>query len=213
MGVAGVAIGTAVVLVCGCDAVFGFPDSRDAAVVRLDGAVDASGDGAIDAASLGDGAIDAPPDAPPTPICPASYGVVGSLAGRYRFQSTPMGWAAAQAACASDQISNSSRFTHLVVITPDPERGQLNANQPVRSWIGVSDRVTEGLYRWVTAEATMGYPGGSGTPWAGGEPDHVLPGDDCVETNSTADFAETDCFVSLASWCECDANPVVLSNF
>src|SRR5688500_14688371 len=112
---------------------------------------------------------DAPPDADDLPVvgCPASYDVDLTAAGfsKYRVSSTALEWREAQDACAADGIGFTGR-THLVVFGSDAER---LATEPLglarNTWIGLSDRVTEGAFIWVTAEAD---PPQAGAPmWAG----------------------------------------------
>lgn len=203
----GTVIGAWLVVATGCDELFGLRRSVDAGIVA-----DVPVDLPVD---VGVPTRDAPIDsAPPTAICPATYGMVGTLPTRYRFIPQAMGWITGQAMCAADQPANSTRYTHLAVITPDSERSQLNATHNVRTWIGVSDRVTELAYRWVTDEIILGTnPPATGSPWAVGEPDHANAADDCVEMGITADYAESDCAVLLPVWCECDEHPVVATNF
>jgi lectin-like protein len=199
-------IGSSIVLAPGCDELFGLRRSVDAGAV---------GDVPIDLPDDVPARLDASIDAPqPSALCPASYGMIGTQPTKYRFIPQALTWPAAQALCAAEQVPNSTRYTHLVVITPDSERSQLNALHNVRTWIGVSDRVTELAYRWVTDEIILGTnPPAAGSPWASGEPKHARPTDDCVEMNVTADYAETDCGVTLPVWCECDEHPVVVTNF
>ncbi|CAN5752784.1 hypothetical protein BH11MYX3_BH11MYX3_47130 [soil metagenome] len=207
----GLAIGAVIgvsLAATGCDELFDLRRSVDAGIVidvPVDGPQDVTPDPSRDAS------IDS---APPAAICPATYGILGTQPTRYRFVPQAVGWAAGQAICAADQPANSTRYTHLVVITPDSERSELNALHRVRTWIGVSDRVTELAYRWVTDEIILGTnPPAAGSPWAVGEPRHASPTDDCVEMGTTADYAETDCSVQLPVWCECDEHPVVTTNF
>jgi hypothetical protein len=208
---------TAGVALCGCDAaeLFGLqrgPDARLDTPVPIDAATDAAIDAPSDARS--DASIDAPIDAPPGPVCPASYGVVDvTLPNRYRFITTARSWIGAQNDCTADQIAGSTRFTHLAVINDEPERSRLNAFSPMRTWVGASDRKTEAAYLWVTNEAGAQVLPQTGSPWANNEPDHANPDDDCVEMGATADYAESDCGALLPAWCECDASPVVTSNY
>jgi hypothetical protein len=212
--VLGAAVAGAVAL-CGCDDVFGLTRHVDAAIdTPIDSALggpDAPAD-AVDGRP--DAAIDAAIDAPPGAVCPATYGIVDViLPSRYRFLTVPRSWPNAQAACAADQIAGSTRFTHLVVIDDDTERSRLNAQQPnMRAWIGATDRVTEGTFRWIAAGGAVLPP--TGSPWAAGEPTgDQNPADDCVEMGNTADYSDSDCGALLVVWCECDANPVIPGSF
>ncbi|MBL9018287.1 MAG: C-type lectin domain-containing protein [Myxococcales bacterium] len=208
-----VVLGTAVVAAWAagaCDDVFGLTRSVDAAIdTPIDaalGAPDAPADAALDAPA------DAPIDGPVGAVCPATYGTADvTLPSTYRFVTTPLGWDAAQAACAADQIPGSTRYTHLVVIDDDPERSRLTAVHPMRTWLGLTDRVSEGVYRWIT-NAGPALPA-SGSPWTGSEPDHAAATDDCVEMNGVADYAESDCGALLPFWCECDTRPIVPATF
>lgn len=204
----GTAVGAAIAL-CACDDVFGLER-------HVDAAIDAPADSVGSPDAPADAAIDAPPDvaldAPVGPACPANYGTVdGTLPNKYRFITSLVPWTTAQSMCAADQIAGSTRFTHLAVIDDDPERSRLNSTQPMRTWVGLSDRVVEGSFRWVSAGGAI-LPM-SGMPWATNEPDHASPADDCVEMNGVADYAESDCTALLKAWCECDANPIVPGTF
>lgn len=202
-GVAALALGA-------CDDVFGLTRHVDAAIdTPADtalGGPDAPPDVAIDA--MADAMIDAPPGA----ACPADYGIVDvTLPHRYRFVTTAGPWLQAEMVCAMDQIAGSTRYTHLVVIDDDTERSRVTAVQPMRTWIGLSDRVLEGRYLWITAGGAVLPMAGS--PWATNEPDHASPTDDCVEMNGVADYAESDCTIQLPYWCECDDSPIVPTSF
>jgi hypothetical protein len=71
-------------------------------------------------------------------------------------------------------------------------------------WIGLSDRVVEGTYQWVSTENALGYPPASGPPWAVGEPtgdsvqDYVFIG---------GDFHDEVESVTNVAVCECDDYP------
>ena len=190
-----------------CDDVFGLTRPVDAAI-------DAPADGALGGPDAPrDAAIDAPSDAEDGPVgavCPATYGPVMGV-GSYRFHAVPTTWAAAQAACAAEQVAGSTRFTHLAVIEVDQERSRLAATFQMRSWIGLTDRRSEGEFRWVTSSGPALPQAGS--PWTANEPDHANPADDCVEMGTTADYAESDCGALLVYWCECDAHPIVATSF
>lgn len=153
-----------------------------------------------------DAAPDAPADAPPIARCPDSYNVTTpSSTSRYRLVTgTPVDWLGAAAACANDQVPGSSLYTHLVVFDTDTERADVNAAVPFTSrWIGASDLVTEGDFRWVTSESTTGYPPPTGAPWQVNQPDN-LNGQHCVRMVMDGSIDDATCSDPYAYLCECD---------
>jgi hypothetical protein len=201
----------------GCDVLFGLERDKPAVDASpIDAASDAP---SSDRDASTDARIDAPIDAPVGAVCPASYGPVNNLTGSYRYLTGVRTWEQARDACAADQIDGSTRYTHLAVIDPDPERGSLTATHPAqRAWIGVSDRLVENVYLWVTDEPIQNYPPTTAitgvSPWATGQPAHAGMADDCVAMDTTANFVEVDCTTTLYNaWCECDAFPINASHF
>jgi hypothetical protein len=152
----------------------------------------------IDAAS----AIDAPPpDAPPPPdaavvacadgTAPPGYSL--RLPGRsscYRVDFDEEWWIDAQTDCDDDGTG-----THLVVIDDLAENGFLRAIKPPGGniWIGVSDRVDEGVYRWVTDQASTISP----LPWNSGKGGESA--EDCVELRDADGlWNDHDCFATFS---------------
>lgn len=183
----------AVVLLAGCDQIFGVPaPATDARTV------DAA---ARDSSDEQDAAIDAPPDAPPdAPVaCPSSY-PFGRNASRYRYASTAASWTAAAADCADD-LASPTLHTHLVVMGSDQERSFVQALEAFTDpWVGLSDR--RGTMQWVTAE-NVPVPLASDPAWATGEPSGGA-GEDCVFMK-TADYSDDLCAAVRTYFCECDA--------
>ena len=127
--------------------------------------------------------------------CPASYtATVPGLTSRYRpvGQLTP--WLAAQNDCADDGAG-----THLVVIGSNAERLGVQALIDDDAWIGLSDRVTEGSFRWVTG-AALSY-----TAWGIGQPGDTDGSQDCAyQKHKTQDWHDHACEELLLYLCECD---------
>jgi hypothetical protein len=185
----------------GCSTIFGLdtPVRRDAAAGDSSSA-DAAGDAGADG---------------PQRLCPATYDVmVGSS--HYRFVDLHAKWPAAAAACASDlPAQGGPPYTHLVVLGDDTERTALLPERTPGNlyWIGLTDRVVTGSWRWVTAEPTL-YPSLQSPPWSSGRPSG-LAGQDCVVLNYTSGppddgtlFDDVCTQVSTAQnfyICECDA--------
>jgi hypothetical protein len=128
--------------------------------------------------------------------CPARYAITLPVGGsRYRTVAVPTTGPDAQADCAAD-----GGGSHLAVIGCDAERTGAGALVGGDFWIGLSDRVAEGTFRWVT-------PAGSTfTAWAGGQPDDPDGTEDCVEQRPTmmAGWHDQPCTKLLAYVCECD---------
>ena len=133
--------------------------------------------------------------------CPADYAATVT-AGIYRVVDTPTTWNAARADCHDDGPT-----THLVVLSGDDERIAVRALRATGDeWLGVSDRVNTGVWRWVTNEDTHGYPPNSGKPWKPGKPDDGDGGtQDCVEMQMNGDWDDKRCDSDTNAYvCECD---------
>jgi hypothetical protein len=183
-------------LVAGCGSIFGLEAPE--LVVALDSR-------APDVSEIRDGAIgDVLPDGAPVNGCPASYTIAIGTS-RYRRITTAMEWLPAAQQCAADMTLGTKR-THLVVIADDNERASIATMMSGLEtlWIGLTDRISEGSYRWVTAEPINGYPPAAGSPpWSQGEPDNAL-GQDCVLLSSGL-MADVNCGAGTTALCECDA--------
>ncbi|HUS29048.1 MAG TPA: C-type lectin domain-containing protein [Kofleriaceae bacterium] len=183
----------------GCGRLFGLePPTLDDGTVDEDASVsDASSDARI---------ADAPADTPSNALCPQSYSMVlGTSPSRYRFVNGGTAWDVAQAACLADQITGSTRFTHLIVAANDAELSALDAALGGEKWVGLSDRAIEGAYQWVTAE-TNNYPPSTGGPWGTDEP-KASGAEDCVLMSNTGDLEMRSCGLGRQYVCECDAFP------
>lgn len=237
------AITLALLAVGGCDRLFALVEVvaiKDASLdlqdgqgdidAPADGPSDASGDGVPGDAMTDARPIDAPGDAPtdarpidamsdarpidaPGPVCPVTYGNARG-ASTYLHVATAATWTAAQAVCLSHQITGATKYTHLAVVSDDPERSYLysmvSGSDGVH-WLGYSDRITANTFRWVTDET--GYPGSGDFPWASGQPS-TAAGDDCVRMTTIVEFQATTCSAATHHYvCECDDHPNNPANY
>jgi hypothetical protein len=126
--------------------------------------------------------------------CPANYTtLLGAFNdSRYRVVDNSSDWDSAQAACEADGH-------HLAIPDDASERNALyNALIAQNIWVGVTDRITEGVYRSVTG-GTVTY-----LPWGLGEPDP----EDCIYIEGlTTMFRTQDCTSGRRYICECDGAP------
>ncbi len=141
-------------------------DARVDSRVAADGSMDAgptdggTPDGAAPDGAMMDGGVadTAPPDTRPpdaTPACPSGYDrSLGASRSCYRIVSTTRTWQDAERDCESDGA-------HLIVVNDSVEDDFV----PDYHWMGFSETVTDGDWRWVTGSRNSGYLG-----WAGGEP-------------------------------------------
>jgi hypothetical protein len=139
------------------------------------------------AADAAPGTPDAAPDAPPpdAPACPPGYAprVAGSC---HRFVMTPRTWQNAEADC---ELANA----HLVVVDDATEDGDV----PDNVWIGYTELVTAGTFRWATG-ATPGFEA-----WAQGQPS--AGGAACTEARSDG-WHDDNC--PEAKWYVCEYDGV-----
>lgn len=127
--------------------------------------------------------------------CPASYAaIIPDSGSRYRVVDQPLPWTDAQRDCADD-----GGGTHLVTIGSELERSGVRTLFGDDVWIGLSDRVTEGTFRWVAGAASPF------TAWAGGQPDDATGDEDCVEQKRMmSGWHDEPCTELRAYVCECD---------
>jgi hypothetical protein len=127
--------------------------------------------------------------------CPATYAsTIPGTSSRYRVVGQGTAWTAAQDDCADDGSG-----THLAVIGSEAERTGLAALLNGGFWIGFSDRVAEGTFRWVTREASQF------TAWTSGQPDDLDGTEDCVEQRRNGStWQDQSCADLIAYICECD---------
>lgn len=154
-----------------------------------------------------DGVTDAPADAITlASACPASYTVISTNGPRYRHVTTAVDWTDAQPFCANDALPGSGVHTHLAVFANDSERADVNGLLPTTVWIGLSDRVVSGQWKWVTLEPAGTYPPITVPPWAIGEPDGATH---CGAMDENGNFESRDCngTADVPFVCECDFFP------
>lgn len=143
----------------------------------------------------------------PAPVdalsCPVSYSLTFATShSRYRRITDEVQWPIAAALCAGDAPGQ----THLAVIDGDAEYAELSATVTVDDmWIGLSDRVTNGTYLWVTAQDAPIAPLGT-YPWAPDRPDDPGGAQDCIRVNPTSQnlLDDAECTNAFDFICECD---------
>jgi hypothetical protein len=159
-------------------------------------------DADVDAAEVSiDAAVDAliPPDAID---CPVSYSDIGVAGSRYRIVTSADGWLAAEVDCENDGSA-----THLVVIDGATELAMLDPVVAATVWVGISDRIDEGMFLAVTG----GTP--PFQPWRAGEPnDGIFMPSDCVELDGF-EYNDEACGTNRGYVCECDGRPADPSTY
>ncbi|MDB4957569.1 MAG: hypothetical protein JWO36_5138 [Myxococcales bacterium] len=145
----------------------------------------------------------APSDAPRSDalasVCGPAYSSFAGVTSLYRVMLTGQLWLDAEADCESDG-------GHLIVIDDSNENNWL-VNQLVlaaapSAWIGSSDHVMEGTFRWVTG-APMSFAN-----WDVGEPNNSLSSEDCVQIYVSGVWNDSRCYANQFVYvCECDQMP------
>ena len=129
----------------------------------------------------------------------------GNASHRYTLVTTPATWAAADVAARA-------AGGHLVTITSAPEQARVAAiSTGFESWLGGTDAVIEGMWRWVdggkftvisedqrTAVA-RGY-----NNWAQSEPNDSGSGEDCATIKTTGEWNDIPCELPRAFVIEYD---------
>jgi len=169
------------------------PDGRrygDLSGTNAGQCVGATGDAGVD------GPLDAPIDAPidariDAPACPAGYVSMGTSS--YRYVSTLVTWAAAEADCADDGFG-----THLVVAADTGEVTIVDTiSTASRTWIGLTDLRIPDLWRWVTGAVGPTLLLGGNSPGDCGQ--HYD-----VATDLPKRLQNRNCAQTAAYLCECD---------
>jgi hypothetical protein len=144
--------------------------------------------------------------------CPPSYTeTLGGTDHRYRVDATAVPWLDAVMMCRADQISPNAP-THLIVLGSEPERVALVQRATLPTWLGHSDRRTEGTFVAITLEDLGGYPAPQSPPWAFGEPNNQ-GAENCVEVTPTGELNDLGCSDGHAFVCECDPYPDTPSQY
>jgi hypothetical protein len=124
--------------------------------------------------------------------CPTSYARVGDSCYRLGPEAT---WLDGELACEADGVG-----AHLATIGDADEANRLLATFAINDyWIGMSDRVTEGVYLDVTGEPAPYLP------WVPGEPST----DNCGQFDDAGMVHVSDCVSSDEYLCEYDGRPAL----
>jgi hypothetical protein len=164
--------------------------------------------GADAGAGVDAGAVVDAPRTTTSSVCAAPYQALGG--GCYRVATTPASWPVAEAACQADGA-------HLATIDDLAEQFTLQALSSAAGvseiWIGYTDRVTEGTFRWVSPggldpSTDLCYfgPGGSNNTAA----------NDCVVQESISvcgDWFVRDCALARLYVCERDGHAALATAF
>lgn len=113
----------------------------------------------------------------------------------FRYVASPLGWAAADAACAA--WGGAPGKARLASIRSDQELANVLVITAAEAWIGASDQATEGVYAWSDGEPF------DFEAWASFEPsDDGDDGEDCVLARPTGLWADAACGVARPYVCE-----------
>ncbi|MFN0252619.1 MAG: C-type lectin domain-containing protein [Kofleriaceae bacterium] len=158
----------------------------DADTTQIDAEVDAAFDAAVDEP------FDGPQADVPTPSCPSSY-VLMHGSSRYRHVTADQTWYQAAASCESDGA-------HLVVVDSASENMFVSGLGTGETWVGASDHLVEGAFRWVDGTA-VGYSSWSMTPV---QPNNSDGAEDCVAQRMNGTWVDERCSETKPYVCECD---------
>lgn len=139
-----------------------------------------------------DAAIDAAIDGMTSVGCPSGYNQVNGSAHRYKLL-TNVSWDEAKLMC-----DRTSTAAYLAIPDDAAELADLATVASAPFWIGIDDQVTEGTY--VTQKAVPA----TFLPWAPGEPDDTMGGQDCVDAVSSTKIATDKCGIRENAVCECE---------
>ncbi|HEY5921881.1 MAG TPA: lectin-like protein [Kofleriaceae bacterium] len=172
---------------------------RCAAIVVLVGSAcsfdhgtSATGTDALVTADDGNDSADAaPPDAIGSELCAKTY---TQSEGSSLYRVGVADWYTAEAACEAEGA-------HLVVIGGVAENNfMLKLDPDGDIWVGMSDHVAEGTYRWLTGAAVAaGY-----TNWQLTQPNNAGLDEDCGEMNADGGWNDNGCQYLQTYVCECD---------
>jgi Lectin C-type domain len=139
-----------------------------------------------------DAAVDAAIDAQIPTGCPAPYVQVAGSSHRYQALSG-RSWDAARTAC---QLTSTAAYLAI----PDDADELINLVTVVVApfWLGLDDRDREDMFVTQKGAAAIFLP------WAPGEPDDNMGGQDCVVAESAVQIATRRCGENHAVVCECE---------
>ena len=131
---------------------------------------------------------------PATPTCrTATAGFTLRYGRRFFARTAPKTWAEAQADCESIGA-------YLMVAVDDEENQDLNNLLTGSAWLGLSDRATEGTFRWVNGSPSAYHR------WL----NNTVPQNealDCAFLLDTGLWVNADCNATAIYACECDPAP------
>ena len=148
--------------------------------------------------ALDDGGVDTMSDAPPTGNCPATYATLPNAGTHvYKLTSGAAQWSTQRTRCEADgaYLAIPDDAAELMALT--------TAAAATRTWIGIHDQTTEGMYVTVKDMPATFLPWNTAT----GEPDNPgnQGGEDCVSALMATPTIATDrCSVSFPAVCECE---------
>lgn len=155
--------------------------------------------------STDDGSFDAPPNQQPADAssadaapCPPDYLHFAQTGSCYRGVDVGTPWLDAEAACEYDG-------GHLVVINSEEEIDVVHLVLPTMSWIGLTDHVHEGTFRWLTGDAVDAF---GVTPWQEEEPNDGGGVQDCTTLDTQGLWRDRDCRSLHSYVCEIDGVPI-----
>jgi len=151
--------------------------------------VDAS---ASDGGVLDGAGVDSTPDSL-VPLCPGFNALNGTPNHLYKRITAPGNWDTQRNSCAA-----TSTTAYLAIPDDGAELQALSTLAGGVFWVGIDDLATENTF--LTVKQTVA----TFLPWAAGEPDDTLGGQDCVTANSATQIATDKCSTLFAAICECE---------